>query len=68
MNIVKLVILFCDHCVFLCNMCKRFGILPPLPLLSLSSFSFTSSSLTVFFGSGLTGHEGSHWFLWFFKF
>lgn len=29
MNIVKLVILFCDHCVFLCNMCKRFGILPP---------------------------------------
>lgn len=31
MNIVKLVILFCDHCVLLCNMCKMFGIPPPPP-------------------------------------
>lgn len=29
MNIVKLVILFCDHCVLLCNMCKMFGTPPP---------------------------------------
>lgn len=33
MNIVKLVILFCDHCVLLCNMCKMFGIPPFLHLL-----------------------------------
>lgn len=51
MNIVKLVILFCDHCVLLCNMCKRFGILPllpPFPLFFLvSSFSFSTSSSTA---------------------
>lgn len=37
MNIVKLVILFCDHCVLLCNMCKRFGILLFFCLLLLCS-------------------------------
>lgn len=35
MNIVKLVILFCDHCVLLCNMCKMFGTPTPTPLLLL---------------------------------
>lgn len=38
MNIVKLVILFCDHCVLLCNMCKRFGILLFCCLLFLCFF------------------------------
>lgn len=34
MNIVKLVISFCDHCVLLCNKCaKCLGFSPPPPLL-----------------------------------
>lgn len=71
MNIVKLVILFCDHCVLLCNMCKRFGILLLFRLLFLCPSLFAPLP-----PPGPTGQEAPHGFfftfstsdfLWFLK-
>lgn len=44
MNIVKLVISFCDHCVLLCNKCAKclgfFFFFPPLLLEAVSLDAF----------------------------
>lgn len=59
MNIVKLVISFCDHCVLLCNKCAKclgFFFFPP-PLLLERSLDYFASVEDEFVFAGK-----SHWF------
>ena len=59
MNIVKLVISFCDHCVLLCNKCAKC-----LGFFSPSSASWSSLPGCIRFGCGLVSswQERAHWF------